>query len=65
MSTVTVQEFADELKRPVTELLSQLKEAGVSAEGAKSALTAQDKMALLGYLRSKARTPLGTVSSSA
>ncbi|TDU32388.1 translation initiation factor IF-2 [Panacagrimonas perspica] len=63
MSTVTVQNFAEELKRPVAELLSQLKEAGVSAENASSPLSSADKMALLGYLRQKTRSPLGTVTA--
>ncbi|MGQ0621607.1 MAG: translation initiation factor IF-2 [Panacagrimonas sp.] len=63
MSTVTVQEFADELKRPVAELLSQLKDAGVAAEGARSALSADDKVALLGYLQQKTRAPLGTLGT--
>jgi translation initiation factor IF-2 len=65
MSTVTVQNFAEELKRPVAELLSQLKEAGVSAEDAKSPLSSADKMALLAYLRQKTRAPIGTVSAAA
>ena len=64
MSTVTVQNFAEELKRPVAELLSQLKEAGVSADNASSPLSSADKMALLGYLRQKTRAPLGTVTTT-
>ena len=42
MSTVTVQNFAEELKRPVAELLAQLKEAGVAADDAKSPLSSTD-----------------------
>ncbi|MGH8516554.1 MAG: translation initiation factor IF-2 [Panacagrimonas sp.] len=64
MSTVTVQNFAEELKRPVAELLTQLKEAGVSAEDAKSPLSQADKMALLTYLRQKTRAPISTVSGA-
>ncbi len=64
MSTVTVQNFAEELKRPVAELLSQLREAGVSAENASSPLSSADKMALLSYLRQKTRAPLGTVTTT-
>lgn len=64
MSTVTVQDFADELKRPVAELLSQLKEAGVAADGAKAPLSNADKMALLGYLRQKTRTPVTTATTA-
>ncbi|HEX4895362.1 MAG TPA: translation initiation factor IF-2 [Solimonas sp.] len=54
MSTVTVQDFAKELARPVEELLAQFKEAGVSVGGAQAAITAEDKVALLNYLRQKA-----------
>ncbi|MGQ0696668.1 MAG: translation initiation factor IF-2 [Panacagrimonas sp.] len=64
MSTVTVQNFAEELKRPVAELLTQLHEAGVVAEDAKSPLSSADKMALLTYLRQKTRAPMGTVSGT-
>ncbi len=60
MSKVTVQNFADELKRPVDELLAQLKDAGVPAESAESALSSADKMSLLTYLRKKTRAPLGS-----
>ena len=65
MSTVTVQNFAEELKRPVAELLTQLKEAGVPAEDAGSPLSQADKMALLTYLRQKTRAPISTVSAAA
>ena len=51
MSTVTVLEFANELNRPVTELLAQFREAGVSVKEASSSISAQDKIALLSYLR--------------
>ncbi|PPE72842.1 translation initiation factor IF-2 [Solimonas fluminis] len=55
MSTnVTVQDFANELKRPVAELLSQFSEAGVSVTDAQSAITPENKVALLAYLRQKA-----------
>ncbi len=60
MSTVTVQDFAKELGRPVDELLSQFKEAGVSATKSDSPVTAEDKVALLSYLQQKTRS---TVSS--
>jgi translation initiation factor IF-2 len=62
--SITVQDFADELKRPVAELLTQFKEAGVSVDSAKSAISAADKMSLLGYLRTKTRAPVGTVGAS-
>jgi len=56
MSTVTVQEFATELNRPVTEILAQLKEAGVVVAGEAAELSAADKQALLVYLQQKSRS---------
>jgi translation initiation factor IF-2 len=53
MSTVTVREFASELNRPVAELLAQFQEAGVSVKDESSAISSQDKIALLSYLRQK------------
>ena len=61
--SITVQDFAEELKRPVAELLMQFKEAGVSVDSAKSAISAADKMSLLSYLRTKTRAPVGSVIS--
>lgn len=58
MSMVTVQDFADELKRPVVEILAQFKEAGVSVENARSQISASDKVSLLNYLRTKTRAPV-------
>ncbi|MEK6805458.1 MAG: translation initiation factor IF-2 [Pseudomonadota bacterium] len=54
MST-TVKDFAKELNRPLDELLGQLKEAGVSVKDAASAITGEDKLALLTYLKQKTR----------
>ncbi len=51
---VTVQDFANELKRPVAELLVQFSEAGVSVSDAQSSVTPENKVALLAYLRQKA-----------
>jgi translation initiation factor IF-2 len=53
MSTVTVQDFAKELNRPVEELLSQFSEAGVSVKDADSPVSGDDKVALLNYLKQK------------
>src|SRR3546814_10852587 len=53
MSTVTVQDLAKELNRPVDELLSQFGEAGVSATNAESPVSGDDKVALLNYLKQK------------
>ncbi|MGB0218083.1 MAG: translation initiation factor IF-2 [Sinimarinibacterium flocculans] len=59
MSTVTVQDFAKELGRPVDELLSQFKEAGVAVTKADASVTAEDKVALLSYLQQKTRSTSG------
>ncbi|SEQ68907.1 translation initiation factor IF-2 [Solimonas aquatica] len=53
MSTVTVQDFAKELSRPVEELLTQFHEAGVPVKDAQTAISAEDKVALLNYLKQK------------
>lgn len=64
MSTVTVLEFANELNRPVTELLAQFREAGVSVKEASSSISAQDKIALLSYLRQKTARATGQPGES-
>ncbi len=51
MSNTTVSEFAAELKRPVDNLLEQLKGAGVPKATAGDVLTDADKQMLLSYLR--------------
>ncbi len=53
MSTVTVQDFAKELNRPIEELLSQFHEAGVSVRNSQSPVSGDDKLALLTYLKQK------------
>lgn len=55
MSTVTVQDFANELGRPVNELLVQFKEAGVAVASETTEISAADKMSLLTYLQQKSR----------
>ncbi|MFA5939461.1 MAG: translation initiation factor IF-2 associated domain-containing protein, partial [Sinimarinibacterium sp.] len=60
MSTLTVQEFAKELGRPVAELLEQFKEAGVSVSKVDAGVTAEDKVALLNYLQHKTRGGAGS-----
>jgi translation initiation factor IF-2 len=62
MSTVTVQDFAAELNRPVAELLAQFKEAGVAVKNEKSVITASNKQALLSFLQQKGR---GALSAAA
>jgi translation initiation factor IF-2 len=64
MSMVTVQDFADELKRPVVEILAQFKEAGVSVENARSQISASDKVSLLNYLRTKTRAPVSSPAAT-
>ncbi len=59
MSNTTVSEFAAELKRPVDNLLEQLKSAGVSLAAAGDVLTDADKQKLLSFLR----TSHGTADS--
>ncbi|WP_217125536.1 translation initiation factor IF-2 [Hydrogenophilus thiooxidans] len=51
MDTENVKAFAQELGVPVAKLITQLREAGVSAEGPESPLTADDKAKLLDYLK--------------
>ena len=53
MASITVRDFADEVKIPVDLLLSQLKEAGVSVSDQESALSEEDKRALLAHLQKK------------
>ena len=51
MSEVTVKQLASTVGIPVERLLTQLKDAGISASGAESTLTEQERVQLLGYLR--------------
>ena len=53
MPSVTVRDFATEVKIPVDALLTQLREAGVSVENEDSTLSDADKTALLQHIRSK------------
>jgi len=52
MSSMTVAEFASELKKSTDTLLAQLKSAGVAKAAASDTLTDADKQRLLGYLQS-------------
>ncbi len=58
MSSTTVAEFANELKKSTETLLEQLKSAGVTKSSASDVLTDGDKHSLLGYLQ----TSHGTAS---
>jgi translation initiation factor IF-2 len=51
MSSTTVAEFANELKKPTDTLLEQLKAAGVAKSSASDALTDGDKQTLLSHLQ--------------
>ncbi len=51
MSDVTVKQFAEIVGIPADKLLSQLKEAGISAESENSTITDEEKTSLLGFLR--------------
>ena len=59
MSSTTVAEFANELKKSTDTLLEQLKSAGVAKSAATDVLTDSDKHSLLNYLQSSH----GTVSA--
>ena len=52
MSSTTVAEFANELKKSTDTLLEQLKSAGVPKSAASDVLTDSDKHSLLNYLQS-------------
>lgn len=62
MSNTTVEQFAAELKRPVEDLLKQLKEAGVSKNSGSDSLTLDDKQLLNAYLTKKNGSNGGTIS---
>ena len=51
MSSTTVAEFANELKKTPETLLDQLKSAGVPKAAPTDALTEADKQRLLGFLK--------------
>src|SRR3954465_6965341 len=51
MSSTTVAEFANELKKSTDTLLEQLRSAGVTKSAATDALSDADKQKLLGYLQ--------------
>jgi translation initiation factor IF-2 len=51
MSSTTVAEFANELKKSTDTLLEQLKSAGVAKSAASDVLTDADKHSLLSYLQ--------------
>ncbi len=56
MAEVTVRQFAEVVGIDVERLLEQLNEAGVKVSGADATISDEQKMELLGYLRSKRST---------
>ncbi len=56
MAEVTVRQFAEVVGIDVERLLEQLNEAGVKVSGADATISDEQKMELLGYLRSKRGT---------
>jgi translation initiation factor IF-2 len=59
MSSTTVAEFANELKKSTATLLDQLKSAGVAKASASDVLTDADKHSLLNFLQSSHGTATG------
>ncbi|MCJ0763206.1 translation initiation factor IF-2 [Variovorax terrae] len=59
MSSMTVAEFASELKKSTETLLDQLKSAGVPKSASTDALSEPDKQKLLAYLQSSHGTATG------
>jgi translation initiation factor IF-2 len=59
MSSTTVAEFANELKKSAETLLEQLKSAGVAKSTASDTLSESDKQRLLGYLQASHGTAGG------
>jgi translation initiation factor IF-2 len=56
MTTVTVEEFAAEVKIPVDLLLTQLRQAGIEVKNEKSEVSEDDKRTLLNHLAEKRGT---------
>jgi len=59
MTSTTVTEFANELKKSTDTLLEQLKSAGVSKVSPSDVLTDADKQKLLSYLQASHSTGAG------
>jgi translation initiation factor IF-2 len=59
MSSTTVAEFANELKKSTVTLLEQLRSAGVPKTATTDTLTESDKQKLLGYLQASHGTSTG------
>ncbi|WP_293372935.1 translation initiation factor IF-2 [Nevskia sp.] len=57
MSSLTVLDLAAELRKPVPEMLTQLRDAGVAVASADSPISPSDKIALLQHLQKMSRMP--------
>lgn len=64
MSKATVEQFAAELRKPVDDLLKQLKSAGVDKNSGSDSITSEDKQLLLAYLKKSHGSEGGTISIS-
>ena len=64
MSNATVEQFAAELRKPVDDLLKQLKSAGVDKNSGSDSITSEDKQLLLAYLKKSHGSEGGTISIS-
>ncbi|KPN74860.1 initiation factor IF2 [Neisseria animaloris] len=64
MSNTTVEQFAAELKKPVDDLLKQLKSAGVNKSSGNDSITSDDKQLLLAYLKKSHGSENATISIS-
>lgn len=62
MSNNTVEQFAAELRRPVEDLLKQLKNAGLDKTSGSDNITSDDKKLLLAYLQKSHGSDNGTIS---
>ncbi|WP_373740236.1 translation initiation factor IF-2 [Neisseria sp.] len=62
MSHTTVEQFAAELKKPVEDLLKQLRSAGVEKSSGSDSITAEDKQKLLAYLQKSHGSDGATIS---
>lgn len=62
MSNNTVEQFAAELRRPVDDLLKQLKSAGLNKTSGSDTITSDDKKLLLAYLQKSHGSDNGTIS---
>jgi translation initiation factor IF-2 len=58
MASVTVKQFAEDLRVPVDRLLAQLREAGLAHREVEDSISEEDKVLLLEHLRSRRGKPV-------